>query len=111
VRKRRFGSVVRVTVNKEMPVHIREILIENLEMDRTDMYDLEGPLGISHLMSLYQVNRYDLKDATYLAGIPVPLKSKDYDGNIFSAIRQGDFLVHHPYDSFHAGCRLPAYSG
>jgi polyphosphate kinase len=100
VRKRRFGSVVRVTVNKEMPLHIREILIENLEMDRTDMYDLEGPLGISHLMSLYQVNRYDLKDATYLAGIPAPLKSKDYDGNIFSAIRRGDFLVHHPYDSF-----------
>jgi polyphosphate kinase len=100
VRKRRFGSVVRVTVNKEMPVHIREILIENLEMDLTDMYDLEGPLGISHMMGLYQVDRYDLKDATYLAGIPAPLKSKSYDGNIFSAIRQVDFLVHHPYDSF-----------
>jgi len=35
-----------------------------------------------------------------MAGIPAPLKSKDYDGNIFSAIRRGDFLVHHPYDSF-----------
>jgi polyphosphate kinase len=100
VRKRRFGSVVRVTVNKEMPEHIREILIENLEMDRLDIYDLEGPLGISNLMSLYQVDRYDLKDASYLAGTPAPLKSKDFDGNIFSAIRRGDFLVHHPYDSF-----------
>jgi len=100
VRKRRFGSVVRVTVNKEMPEHIREILIENLEMDRLDIYDLEGPLGISNLMSLYQVDRYDLKDASYLAGIPAALKSKDFDGNIFSAIRRGDFLVHHPYDSF-----------
>ncbi len=100
VRKRRFGSVVRVTVNKEMPAHIREILIENLEMDRSDIYDLEGPLGISNLMSLYQVDRYDLKDASYLAGTPAPLKSKDFDGNIFSAIRRGDFLVHHPYDSF-----------
>jgi polyphosphate kinase len=100
VRKRRFGSVVRVTVNKEMPIHIRDILIENMEMDRADMYDLEGPLGISNLLSLYQVDRYDLKDAAYLAGIPAPLKSKDYDGNIFSAIRRGDFLVHHPYDSF-----------
>jgi polyphosphate kinase len=100
VRQRRFGSVVRVTINKEMPVHIREILIENLEMDRTDIYELEGTLGISNLMSLYQVDRYDLKDATYLAGTPAPLKSKSYDGNIFSAIRTGDFLVHHPYDSF-----------
>jgi polyphosphate kinase len=100
VRQRRFGSVVRVTVNKEMPAHIREILIENLEMDSTDMYELESPLGISNLMGLYQVDRYDLKDTSYLAGIPAPLKRKDYDGNIFSAIRQGDFLVHHPYDSF-----------
>ena len=100
VRKRRFGSVVRVTVNKEMPIYIRDILIENLEMEHTDMFDLEGPLGISNLMSLYQVDRYDLKDAPYMAGIPAPLKSKDYDGNIFSAIRRGDFLVHHPYDSF-----------
>jgi polyphosphate kinase len=100
VRQRRFGSVVRVTVNKAMPTHIRNILIENLEMDRNDMYTLEGPLGLSSLMSLYQVDRFDLKDHSFVPAIPAPLGGESYDGNIFAAIRQGDILVHHPYDSF-----------
>ena len=100
VRLRRFGSVVRITVNKAMPTHIRNILIENLEMDRNDMYTLEGPLGLSSLMSLYQVDRFDLKDLSFVPSIPAPLGGESYDGNIFAAIRQGDIFVHHPYDSF-----------
>jgi polyphosphate kinase len=100
VRQRRFGSVVRVTVNKAMPAHIRGILIENLQMDPNDMYTLEGPLGLSTLMNLYQVERFDLKDPSFVPSIPAPLQSETYDGNIFAAIRQKDILVHHPYDSF-----------
>jgi polyphosphate kinase len=100
VRQRRFGSVVRVTLNKDMPLHIRDILVENLEMDRNDVYTLDGPLGISNLMSLYQVDRYDLKDPTLLPQLPPPFNRENYDGNIFAAIRQGDILLHHPYDSF-----------
>ena len=100
VRQLRFGSVVRIAVNKAMPTHIRNILIENLEMDRNDMYTLENPLGLSSLMSLYQVDRFDLKDLSFVPSIPVPLGGESYDGNIFAAIRQGDILVHHPYDSF-----------
>ena len=100
VRLRRFGSVVRITFNKAMPTYIRNILIENLEMDRNDMYTLEGPLGLSSLMSLYQVDRFDLKDHSFVPSIPAPLGGESYDGNIFAAIRQGDILVHHPYDSF-----------
>jgi polyphosphate kinase len=100
VRQRRFGSVVRVTVNKEMPRHIQDILIENLQMDRNDMYTLEGSLGLSSLMSLYQVERFDLKDHSFVPSIPASLKEEAYDGNIFAAIRQNDILVHHPYDSF-----------
>ena len=100
VRQRRFGSVVRVTVNEEMPTHLRNILIENLQMDRNDMYTLEGPLGLSSLMNLYQVDRFDLKDHSFVPSIPAPLRGESYDGNIFAAIREGDILVHHPYDSF-----------
>jgi polyphosphate kinase len=100
VRQRRFGSVVRVTVNEEMPRHIREILIENLQMDPNDMYTMQGPLGLSSLMNLYQVDRFDLKDHSFVPSIPAPLKSETYDGNIFAAIRHNDILVHHPYDSF-----------
>lgn len=100
VRQRRFGSVVRVTVNEEMPTPLRDILIENLQMDRNDMYTLEGPLGLSSLMNLYQIDRFDLKDHSFVPSIPTPLKGETYDGNLFAAIRAGDILVHHPYDSF-----------
>ena len=101
VRQRRFGSVTRVTVNNEMPTHIREILIENMEMDRNDMYTLEGPLGLSSLMALYgNIDRYDLKDIAFLPAVPEPLRIETHDGNIFSVMRRGDTLVHHPYDSF-----------
>ena len=101
VRQRRFGSVTRVTVNNEMPTHIREILIENMEMDRNDMYTLEGPLGLSSLMGLYgNIDRYDLKDTPFLPAIPEPLRIETHDGNIFSVMRRGDTLIHHPYDSF-----------
>jgi polyphosphate kinase len=100
VRQRRFGSVVRVSVNKEMPDHIRDILIENLQMEPNDVYTLGGPLGPSNLMNLYQVERFDLKDTSFVPTVPSPLQEESYDGNIFAAIRQNDILLHHPYDSF-----------
>ncbi len=100
VRQRRFGSVVRVTVNDAMPTHVRDILIENLELDRKDIYTLEGPLGISNLMSLHNIDRYDLKDQPFKPAIPAPLRIEPHDGNIFSVIRREDILLHHPYDSF-----------
>lgn len=100
VRQRRFGSVVRVTVNKAMPAHIRRILVENLQMDPNDMYTIDGPLGLSTLMNLYQVDRFDLKDHSFVPSIPASLRGETYDGNIFAAIRRKDILVHHPYDSF-----------
>ncbi|MGW8224320.1 MAG: polyphosphate kinase 1 [Anaerolineales bacterium] len=100
VRQRRFGSVVRVTVNDAMPDLIRNLLIENLQMDSNDMFTLEGPLGLSTLMNLYQVDRFDLKDHSFVPSIPAPLHGETYDGNIFAAIRHTDILVHHPYDSF-----------
>lgn len=100
VRQRRFGSVVRVSFNKEMPAHIRDILIENLQMDPNDVYTLEGPLGPSSLFSLYQIERFDLKDTSFVPTIPPPFQAETYDGNIFAAIRKKDILLHHPYDSF-----------
>ena len=57
VRQRRFGSVIRLTVNDAMPSRIREILIENLEMDRRDVYTISGPLGLGDVMSLHSLDR------------------------------------------------------
>lgn len=100
VRQRRFGSVVSVTVNDAMPSHIREILIENLELDRNDIYTLEGPLGIGSLISLHGIDRYDLKDPPFKPAIPARLRSEPRDGNLFVTIRREDILLHHPYETF-----------
>ena len=100
VRQRRFGSVVRVTVNRDMPTHVRDILIENLELDRNDIYTLDGPLGLSDLMSLYNIDRYDLKEPPFKPAIPPPLNDSNTDNKIYYIIRKGDILLHHPYDSF-----------
>lgn len=101
VRKRRFGSVVRISVTETMPDHIREILIENLGMDRRDMYTLNEPLALGHLMSLHSIDRYDLKDIPFKPPIPAPLQLEPpHDGDYFAAIRRQDLLLHHPYDSF-----------
>ncbi|MBI3244659.1 MAG: polyphosphate kinase 1 [Chloroflexi bacterium] len=100
VRQRRFGSVVRVTLHETMPDHIRNILIENLELERNDIYITEGPLDLSSLMSLYSIDRYDLKETPFVPAVPPSLDGKLADGNIFAAIRRGDILLHHPFDSF-----------
>jgi polyphosphate kinase len=100
VRQRRFGSVVRVAVNNGMPAHIREILVENLEMDRNDLYPIDGPLGLSSLMGLYSIDRHELKETPFVPALPAPLRGKNYNNDIFGAIRRQDILLHHPYDSF-----------
>ncbi len=100
VRQRRFGSVVRVTVNDAMPSHIREILVENLELDRNAVFTVDGPLGFNDLIQLYHsIDRYDLKDPPFKPAVPLILNAAR-DGNLFTLIRREDILLHHPYDSF-----------
>jgi polyphosphate kinase len=99
VRRRRFGSVVQVSLNKATPVDIRDILRENLEVERRDIYTIDGPLGLSGLMGLTQIDRYDLKDPPFVPATPPPL-NHDHDHDMFTAIRREDILLHHPYDSF-----------
>ena len=100
VRMRRFGSVVRVTVNDAMPSRIREILMENLEVDYREIYTLDGPLGISDLMSLHNLERFDLKDPPARPVIPPVLKYNPHDNNLFGIVRRQDAILHHPYNSF-----------
>ena len=98
VRQRRFGSVVRMTLDTNMPVFIRDLLIENLELDPKDVYTLDPPLGMSDLIGLYDIDRRDLKDPPFLPSVPAALSEADDD--LFAAIRRQDILLHHPYDSF-----------
>ena len=98
VRERRFGSVVRLTVDPGMPDDIRKLLAENLDLEADDIYTLQPPLGTSDLIQLLALDRHDLKDPPFIAAVPPPLNKADAD--IFAAIRSRDILLHHPYDSF-----------
>jgi len=95
--ERRFGSVVRITMDPGMPPNIRDILSENLEIGANDIYTVDPPLGSSNLMALHALDRRGLKDAPFLAAIPPALGE---ESDIFAAIRRQDILLHHPYDSF-----------
>jgi len=100
VRRRRFGFVVRLTVAEGTPEHIIQLLASNLNVKPEDIYESKGPLGISGLMSVMKVDRPDLKDPPYLPVIHPRLRHLENRGEMFDAIRQGDILLHHPYDSF-----------
>jgi len=100
VRQRQFGSVTRLSVAEAMPTRLREILIENLEVDPRDVYTVNGVLGLSDLMNIYQVDRPDLKDPPLRQSIPQSLRIDPRDGNLFAVLRDEDILIHHPYDSF-----------
>jgi len=100
VRQRRFGSVVRVVINESMPAFLRKILMENLQIGRNEIYSVKGPLGLSDLMQLYYIDRYDLKEPVLKPVVPEALKVEPIDGGIFTAIKNQDILLHHPYDSF-----------
>jgi polyphosphate kinase len=97
VRKRQFGSVVRLEVDNEMTEEIREILTENLGLAPYQVYTRDGPLGLASLMELTKINFPELKDPPFQPAIPPPLEA---DGDIFSAIKNQEMLLYHPYDSF-----------
>lgn len=101
IRKRKFGSVVQVAVYESMPQNIRELLVDNLEVNQNDVYVLDSPLGLSSLWQLYSsVERHDLKDVPYKPRIPKQLRYATTASDIFEAIRSENIFLHHPYDSF-----------
>jgi polyphosphate kinase len=99
VRQRRFGQVVRLTVQSSMPQWMREMLMapEHLDVIERDVYELDGPLGLTHLFQIASIDRSDLKYADYSPRYPSIFK---YGENIFDIIKAHDFYLNHPYDSF-----------
>ena len=99
LRKRRFGAVVRLELSPGVPERIRKLFLENLAIDEDDVYETDGLLGLSGLMSLAQIPRADLHDAPLLSRVPHELSES---ADPFAAIRDADILLHHPYESFAA---------
>ena len=100
IRQRRFGPVVRLEIDRSMPPHMRGLLMQNLAVAAQDVYEVDEPLGMSTLIALMDIDRYDLKDRAFVPHVPAVLSGKE---SIFAAIRRGDVLLHHPYELVYAG--------
>ena len=99
VRDRRFNAVVDLAVNPSMPQHLRNLLLNGLEITSQDMTVIDGPLGMGEVMELHDLPNPELKDAPFTPRIPAFLHK---GADMFSAIRKRDILLHHPYDSFNS---------
>jgi polyphosphate kinase len=97
LRRRRFGAPVRLEVSPDMPPDMIRYLTDSLGIDDTDVYVINGPLGIQDFMSLYELDRPDLKDEPFEPVMPGWFHQYE---SVFDAIKERDRLLHHPYDSY-----------
>jgi polyphosphate kinase len=100
LRRRRFGEALRVEIQEGMDKDFLDLLVDQLEIDRSNVYITDAPLGLHDLWSLYALDRPELKGESWSPITPKRLLDGDHVGDIFSAIRDGDILLHHPYESF-----------
>jgi polyphosphate kinase len=98
VRRRRRGRAVRLEVDASMSDEIASLLRAELQLEPQDVYVVDGPLDLGGLWSVHELARPDLKDEPWPAVTEPRLAAAD--GDVFAALRDGDVLVHHPYDSF-----------
>ena len=98
LKRRRRGHVIRLTTDVQMPRALRLFLMRQLNVEAADVFELEGILGLSDTSQLIGSDRPDLVFKPYSPRYPERIK--DFGGDCFAAIRQKDFVVHHPYESF-----------
>jgi polyphosphate kinase len=103
LRRRRFGEAVRLEVERDTPPGVRAILRRGIGVTEEDCYEVDGPLDLSGLFDLSELPRPDLRAPPWSPVVPPRLAPVEDDAvDVFAAIRQGDILVHHPYESFAA---------
>ncbi len=105
LRRRRFGEVVRLEVGDAMEPELRRQLVEWLGVEERQVYDVQGMLDLSDLWDIHALEGHsELRDRPYTPVIPPAFRASEEDDepDIFTAIREGDVLVHYPYESFAA---------
>jgi polyphosphate kinase len=113
LRRRRFGEVVRVEVGAGMSPRLREPLTRALDVDDADVFEVDGLLDLKDLMGILRVHGFaELRDRPWTPVTPPrlqpaseavatpPGETGDEEPDVMAAMRKGDILVHHPYDSF-----------
>ncbi len=102
LRKRRFGAAVRLEVERSMPAATRALLQRGLGIQPTDVYEVAGMLDLTALDAIAELDLPGLQREPWQPVTPQRLQPLDEDEavDVFAVIRDGDLLVHHPYESF-----------
>jgi polyphosphate kinase len=98
LKRRRRGSVIHMEVDSACPADIRNFIADQLDVVEDFIVTCDGLVGYADTKQLILDDRPDLKFAPYVARFPE--RVRDHGGDCFAAIRQKDFVVHHPYESF-----------
>ncbi|MDP3481398.1 MAG: RNA degradosome polyphosphate kinase [Desulfoprunum sp.] len=98
LKARRRGSVIRLSINADIDPGLRRIIVDELDVAQNNIFLREGILGLVDIKQLIVADRPDLLFIPFEARFPE--RVRDFNGDIFVAIRAKDFIVHHPYESF-----------
>jgi polyphosphate kinase len=100
--RRRFGPPVRLEVEETVDPHVLDLLVRELGITAGEVFALPGPLDLTGLMGLLDLDRPELKDPPFLPRTSRELTEVESATatDIFAAVRDHDVLLHHPYDSF-----------
>ncbi|MEL6648385.1 MAG: RNA degradosome polyphosphate kinase, partial [Pseudomonadota bacterium] len=97
LKRRRRGEVVRMKMTAGAPDMLRDIIMEELNVVREEIVEVQGIIGLADLSELVLDSRPDLLWPSFTPRVPE--RVQDHDGDMFAAIRQKDVLLHHPYET------------
>lgn len=98
--RRRFGPPVRLEIADDMTEGMLELLLRELDVHPGDVIEVPGLLDLSSLWQIYDLDRPALKDPAFVPDTHPAFADRESPKSIFATLREGDVLVHHPYDSF-----------
>jgi polyphosphate kinase len=98
--RRRFGPPVRLEIDENMDGTLLKKLLSELEVVESEVYRIPPPLDLTGLNRIADLDRPELKFVHFSSSTHAAIRDPEFDGDIFTAIRNKDILLHHPYDSF-----------
>ena len=98
LKRRRRGEVVRMTHSNGAPKALKSLVMEELGVGPDEVIEVDGMIGVADLSELVTDARPDLLWPQFTPRVPE--RVQDHEGDMFSAIRQKDMLLHHPYETF-----------